>query len=80
MRVALERHVGRHFHGAIRRHAPDVVASEIDEHDVLRALLLVALQLLGEANVFFFIPAARAGAGNRMRLDAAAFDTHEHLG
>ena len=40
---------------------------------MLRALLLIALQLLGEANVFFFIPAARARPGNRMRLDTAAF-------
>ena len=43
----------------------EVVAAEIDEHDVLGALLLVALQLVGEALIFFVGPAARPRAGNR---------------
>ena len=41
VRVALERHVGRHPHRAVLGDAADVVAAEVDEHDVLGALLLV---------------------------------------
>ncbi len=47
VRVALERHVLRHPHRAELADPAEVVAPEIDEHDVLGALLLVALQLLG---------------------------------
>ena len=48
VRVALERHVLRHAHGAVVADAAEVVAAEVDEHHVLGALLLVALQLLAE--------------------------------
>ena len=46
---------------------------------MLGALLLVALQLFGEPRVFFVGLAARARAGDRMRLRHAAFHAHEHL-
>ena len=49
VRVALERHEGRHAHAAVVADAAEIVAAEIDEHDVLGALLLVALQLVGRA-------------------------------
>ncbi len=79
MRVALERHVGRHAHRAVLGHAADVVAPEVDEHHVLGTLLLVALQLLGQPHIFFLVPPARPRAGNRVRLDATALDPHQHL-
>ena len=79
MRVALERHVGRHLHAAVGRDAADVIASQIDEHHVLGALLLVALQLLGEPHVLFLAAPPRPRAGNRMRFDATPFDAHQHL-
>ena len=50
--IALERHELRHADAAVLADAADVVAPEIDEHDVLGALLLVALELLGEPLVF----------------------------
>ena len=59
--------------------AADVVAAEIDEHDVLGALLLVALQLLGQPHVLFVVAPARPRARNRVRLDARPFDAHQHL-
>ncbi len=49
VRVALEPHVLRHAHGAGLADAADVVPAEIDQHHVLGALLLVALQLVGRA-------------------------------
>ena len=80
VRVALERHERRHAHAAVLAHAAEVVAAEIDEHDVLGALLLVALQLVGEALILFVGPAARPRAGNRMRHGMPPFDAHQHLG
>ena len=79
VRVALERHVLRHAHRAVFADAPEVVASEIDEHDVLGAFLLVALQLFGQPQILFVVRAARPRAGNRVRLHAPSLDTHEHL-
>ena len=60
-------------------HAPDVVAPEIHQHDVLGALLLVALQLLAEPDVLSSVAPARPRAGDRMRLHLAALDAHQHL-
>ena len=47
---------------------------------MLGALLLVAPQLLGEAQVFLVVAPARPRAGDRMRLDAPALDADQHLG
>ena len=55
MRVALERHELRHAHDAVVADAAEVVAAEVDEHDVLGAFLLVALQLLAEAHVLLVV-------------------------
>ena len=57
---------------AVLADAADVVAAEVDEHHVLGALLLVALQLLGQPHVLVVVAAARPRAGDRMRLDARA--------
>ena len=80
VRVALERHVLRHAHGAEFADAAEVVAPEVHQHDVLGALLLVALQLFGQPQIVFFVRAARPRAGNRMRLGVPALDAHQHLG
>ena len=48
MAVALDLHVLADGHGAGPRDPPEVVAPEVDEHDVLGSLLRVALELLGE--------------------------------
>ena len=80
MGEALERHELRHPHGAVLADAAEIVAAEIDEHHVLGALLLVALELLGEPQVLVVAPAARPGAGNRVRLGAPPLHAHEHLG
>ena len=79
VRVALERHVLRHADRSVLADAPEIVPAEIDQHHVLGALLLVALQLLGQPEVLLVVRPARARAGDRVRLDAASFDAHEHL-
>src|SRR5262245_42956137 len=79
VREALEAHELRHTDRPVFADTTDVVAAEIDQHDVLGTLLLVALQLFGHPHVFFVGASARPRAGNRMRLDAGAFDAHQHL-
>ena len=79
VRIALERHVLRHPHRTELADAPEIVAPEVDQHDVLGSLLLVALELLRHAKVFVFVGAARPRAGNRVRLGASPFDADEHL-
>ena len=64
---------------AVLAHAADVVPAQVDEHDVLGALFLVALEFLGEPEVVLLAPAARSRPGDRVRLDAAALDPDEHL-
>ena len=78
--VALDRHELRHLHAAEAADAPEVVAAEVDEHDVLGPLLLVGEQLALEARRPRGRRAARARARDRARLDAPALDAHEDLG
>src|SRR5437762_9454400 len=79
VRKAFEAHELRHAYAAVLADAADVVASEIDEHHVLRAFLLVALQLFGQTLVFLRALAAAARTRDWMRLDARALDAHEHF-
>ena len=61
-------------------HPPEVVAPEIHEHHVLRALLRVGHQLFGQHPILHRVPAARSGAGDRPHLQATPRAPHEHLG
>ena len=58
---------------------PEVVAAEVDEHDVLGALLRVALKLLGEELVLGRCGATRPGAGDRVRGQAVALDLEQQF-
>ena len=80
VRIALERHVGRHSHAAVFGHASNVIAPEVDEHHVLSALLLVALQLLGQAQVLFFVASAGSRPGDGVRHHVTSLHPNEHLG
>ena len=80
VRVTLERHVLRDACTVPNSHTrPEIVPAEIDEHHVLGAFLLVALQLLGQTQILVVVLAARPRAGDRMRLDPPSFDAHQHL-
>src|SRR6185437_5174907 len=59
---------------------PEVVALEVDEHDVLGALLWMRHQRRGLARILARLPAARPGAGNGASLDAPAGDARQALG
>ena len=58
----------------------DVVASEIDEHDVFGALLRIVAQLLLEARVVLGGAAASPRAGDRAHLDLGRRDADQDLG
>ncbi len=79
VRVAFERHVLRHAHGSELANASEIVASEIDEHHVFGALLLVAFQFFGEPQILVVVGAARSRAGDRDAFRRAAFDADQHL-
>ena len=77
--VALHLHVLAGGHGAGPGDAPEVVAPEVHEHHVLRALLGVPAQLVGEAVVVGGGGAARPGAGDGVRRHPVADDLEEEL-
>jgi hypothetical protein len=60
--------------------ATQVVASQVHQHHVLGALLLVSQQLLGDAAVLVDVGAARARAGDRARRHVAPADRQQRLG
>ena len=77
--VLLHLHVLADRHGPGSRHPADVVAPEVDQHHVLRALLRVALEALGQELVLALILAARQRAGDGMRGDPVALDLQQQL-
>ena len=78
--VALDVHQICHFHGSVFADTADVVAAEVDEHDVLGAFLFVGEHLALGGEVGVFAGAARAGSGDGAVLDAAALDADKELG
>jgi hypothetical protein len=79
MRVALDHHQLRHMHRAVLADAPQVVASQIDQHDMLGAFLLIGEQLLCQSLVFLLAVAARARARYRAGDGFAPLHRHQHL-
>jgi hypothetical protein len=61
------------------RHAADVVAAEVEQHQVLGALLGVGQQLGGQRLVLLDGGAALARAGDRPHGDVAVLEPHQDL-
>ena len=78
--VALDLHVLADGHRPGPGHPAQVVAAEVDQHDVLGPLLGVGLELLGEQGILAGVRAARPGPGDRVRGQAVALDLEEQLG
>ena len=78
--VLLDLHVLADRHRAGPRHPPEVVAPEVDEHDVLGPLLGIALELLGEDRVLLGVGAAGSRAGDRVGRQLVAVELDEELG
>ncbi len=74
VRIALDEHQPVDFHRTVFADAAQVVASQIDEHDVLGALFGIGEEFGFELTIFFFVASARArsgqGAGRRRRVPA----------
>ena len=77
--------VALHLHVLADRDRPgagdpaQVVATEVDEHDVLGALLRIALELLGQEGVLAGVHAAGTGAGDRVGRELVALDLEQEL-
>ena len=80
VRVALDGEQIRDPYAPELRHAPDVVASQIDEHQVLGPLLLVRQQGAAERLVLFRRPAARPGARDGAHRHLPLLHPYQHLG
>ena len=80
MRVALDGQELADPDRAVAGDAADVVAREVDQHDVLRALLRVGEELAGVRLVLVPRAAARAGPRERAHLDAAVLLADQPLG
>ena len=65
VRIALDEHQPLDLDRAVFANAAQVVATEIDEHDVLGAFLGIGEKLRFEFAVFFFVAPARPRAGQR---------------
>src|SRR5207249_5828359 len=79
MAVALDLHVLADGHRPGSGDAAQVVAAEVDEHDVLGALLRIGLELLGQERVLASVRATRAGSGDRVRGEPVALHLEEQL-
>lgn len=80
VRIAADVHEPGDGDGARHADTAEVVASEVDEHEVFGALLLVGEQLIGQAAVLGLVPAPRAGAGDRVGRRDPVLDGDEGLG
>ena len=80
MAVPLDVAIVADLDGARGAHTPEVVATEVDEHQVLGVLLLVLGEFLAEELVFFFGGSAPAGPGDRVRRGHPVGHGHERLG
>ena len=72
--------VALHLHAAQGRHAPDVVAPQVDEHVVLGQLLLVGQQVSLERRVLLGGGAAGARARQREGVEPTVLQLGERLG
>jgi len=78
VRVALDGEQFFGLHRAVVADAAEIVASQIDEHDVLGALFFAGQHFAFEALVFGFVLAAptRAGDGTVENIASLNFDEH----
>ena len=79
MRIALDDHLLGDAHAADFDHTADVVAMQVDQHEMFGELLRVAEQLLFKRRVLFWCAAARPRASQRPRGDDAVFEPNQYL-
>ena len=77
--VALDGHALGHAHAPDLRHAADVVAAEIHQHDVLGPLLRIGQQVLLQRDILLARAASRTRPGNGPQRDGVALQPHQDL-
>ncbi len=80
MRIALDEETVRHLDAADFRHAAHIVASEIEQHQMLGALLGIGHQLVRKARIVFRRCTAPARAGDGPDRHRAVAQPHQNLG
>ena len=79
VRVALDAAKFVDTHAAGAADATEVIAFEVDQHDVFRAFLGIALEFSEQSRIDNRIDVATARAGNRTRVHAIAADADQPL-
>ena len=77
--VALHIHQVFHLYRAVLAHPAQIVAAQVNQHDVLGALFFIAAHLLFEALVFGLVAAARMRARDGTVFQLASGHPHQHL-
>ena len=80
MGIALDRHQLRGVHGAIFADAAQVIARQIDQHDVLGAFLRIGEELAFKHQIGGRVKAARPCAGDRAEQRLPPLQADVHLG
>ncbi len=78
--IPLDEHQPIDFNRAVFAHAAEIVAPEIDEHDVLGALFRIGEEFGLEFAIFLIVAPARPRASERLVKRIATLDFHQHLG
>lgn len=76
MGKALHIHIPLHPHAAGPRHAPQIVAPEIDKHHVFGLFLGIGPQLGSQPGIFQIVAPATACTGNGRKLEGPGGATH----
>src|ERR1700738_1528497 len=79
MRIRLDTHELVHVHGARLTDAAKIVALQIDQHDVFRALLRMRCKLGHLGEIVARAPAARPRACDGPGVDVSVIDPDEAL-
>ena len=80
MAVTLDCHEVGDFHRAVFRDAADIVAGEVDEHEVLSALLRIGHEIGGVGIILLDRCSTAAGAGDGADFHEVAGEAHMDLG
>ena len=65
--------------GAELAYPANIVASQVDQHNVLGPLLLIGQQLLLDAEIFFLVGRARTRSRNGTVLNVALLHPHQQF-
>ena len=79
MRVLLNHHEFGEVDRPELAHFADVIAAQVDQHDMLGALLFIGQQLFGEPDVFLAVFTPAAGARDGPNLDFAVVHFYQYL-